>query len=120
MPCHLKKSNQQTFPCPVQGCHTQVRSSWDFTQHIEANILECIFNTQEKKTNWLYSLRQISIRQAPLHLHHLQMLFPFVSLTLISLVEDSLVKTSWDDYVIVADTVVCIGSFLFCIIADSI
>ena len=27
------------------------------------------------------------------------------------LVEDSLVKTLWDDYRIVVDTVVCIGSF---------
>ena len=36
MPHHLKKSNQQTFPCPVQGCCTQVRSSWGFTHHIEA------------------------------------------------------------------------------------
>ena len=35
------------------------------------------------------------------------------------LVEDSLVKTLWDDYGIVADTVVRIGSFLFCIIVDS-
>jgi hypothetical protein len=35
------------------------------------------------------------------------------------LVEDSLVKTLWDDYGIVADTVVCIGSILFCIIVDS-
>ena len=52
---------------------------------LKQNILEWIFNTQEKKTNRLYSLRQISIRQALLHLHHLQMLFPFVSPTLTSL-----------------------------------
>ena len=36
------------------------------------------------------------------------------------LVEDSLVKTLWDEYGIVADTVVHIGSFLFCIIIDTI
>jgi hypothetical protein len=28
---------QQTFPCPVQGCRTQVRSHWGFTQHVGAN-----------------------------------------------------------------------------------
>ena len=32
------------------------------------------------------------------------------------LVEDSLVKTLWDDYGIVADTVVHIRLFLFCVI----
>jgi hypothetical protein len=36
------------------------------------------------------------------------------------LVEDSLVKTLWDDYGIVADTVVRIRHFLFCMIVDSI
>jgi hypothetical protein len=41
MPRHSKKSilfpTQQTFPCPVQGCRTQVRSRWGFTQHVGAN-----------------------------------------------------------------------------------
>lgn len=36
-----KKSNlpptRQTFSCPVQGCRTQVRSRWGFTQHVTAN-----------------------------------------------------------------------------------
>ena len=34
-----KKSTptRQTLPCPVQGCHTQVRSCWGFTQHVGAN-----------------------------------------------------------------------------------
>jgi hypothetical protein len=36
------------------------------------------------------------------------------------LVEGSLVMTLWDDYGIVADTVVRIGYFLFCMIVDSI
>ena len=40
MPRHSKKSilfpTQQTFPCPVQGCRTQVRSRWGFTQHVGA------------------------------------------------------------------------------------
>ena len=37
MPCCPKKSTtQQTFPCPVQGCRTQVRSRWGFTQHVGA------------------------------------------------------------------------------------
>ena len=36
------------------------------------------------------------------------------------LVEDSLVKTLWDDYGIVADTVVRISYFLFCMIVNSI
>ena len=36
MPRHPKKSNQRTIPCPVQGCCTEVRSSWGFTQHIVA------------------------------------------------------------------------------------
>lgn len=38
MPRRPKKSKifpiQQTFPCPVQGCRTQVRSRWGFTQHV--------------------------------------------------------------------------------------
>ena len=40
MPRRPKKSlfpTQQTFPCPVQGCRTQVRSRWGFTQHVRAN-----------------------------------------------------------------------------------
>jgi hypothetical protein len=41
MPRYPKKSifvsTQQTFPCPVQGCRTQVRSHWGFTQHVQAN-----------------------------------------------------------------------------------
>lgn len=41
MPRYPKKSVlfsiQPTFPCPVQGCRTQVRSGWGFTQHIGAN-----------------------------------------------------------------------------------
>ena len=38
MPRSSKKiSTQQTFPCPVQGCRTQVRSRWGFTQHVGAN-----------------------------------------------------------------------------------
>jgi hypothetical protein len=36
------------------------------------------------------------------------------------LVEDSLVKTLWDDYGIVADTVVRIRYFLLCMIVNSI
>jgi hypothetical protein len=36
------------------------------------------------------------------------------------LVEDSLVKTLWDDYGIVADTVVCIRYFLFRMVVNSI
>ena len=36
------------------------------------------------------------------------------------LVEDSLVKTLWDDYGIVADTVVCIKYFLLCMIVYSL
>lgn len=40
MPRYPKKSlllpTQPTFPCPVQGCRTQVRSSWGFTQHVGA------------------------------------------------------------------------------------
>ena len=27
---------QKTLPCPVQGCRTQVRSRWGFTQHVQA------------------------------------------------------------------------------------
>lgn len=30
-------STQPTFACPVQGCRTQVRSRWGFTQHVGAN-----------------------------------------------------------------------------------
>jgi hypothetical protein len=41
MPRYPKKSKsfstQRTFPCPVQGCRTQIRSQWGFTQHIRAN-----------------------------------------------------------------------------------
>ena len=38
MPRHPKKiSTQLIFPCPVQGCRTQVRSCWGFTQHVRAN-----------------------------------------------------------------------------------
>ena len=40
MPRYPKKSKsfptQQTFPCPVQGCRTQVRSHWGFTKHVRA------------------------------------------------------------------------------------
>src|ERR1700735_926668 len=40
MPCRPKKSTsfpiKPTFPCPVQGCRTQIRSRWGFTQHIQA------------------------------------------------------------------------------------
>jgi hypothetical protein len=40
MPRRPKKSiispTQQTLPCPVQGCRTQVRSRWGFTQHVQA------------------------------------------------------------------------------------
>jgi hypothetical protein len=40
MPRYPKKSTllptQQTFPCPVQGCRTQVRSRRGFTQHVGA------------------------------------------------------------------------------------
>ena len=34
--CPKKSTTQQTFPCPVQGCRTQVRSRWGFTQHVGA------------------------------------------------------------------------------------
>ena len=44
MPRYPKKSTlfstqptQQTFPCPVEGCRTRVRSRWGFTQHLRAN-----------------------------------------------------------------------------------
>lgn len=41
MPRYPKKSTlfptQQTFPCPVAGCRTQVRSSWGFSQHVNAD-----------------------------------------------------------------------------------
>jgi hypothetical protein len=33
----LLSSTHRTFPCPVQGCRTQVRSRWGFTQHVRAN-----------------------------------------------------------------------------------
>jgi hypothetical protein len=38
MPHYPKKSfpTQQTFPCPVEGCRTQVGSHWGFTQHVGA------------------------------------------------------------------------------------
>jgi hypothetical protein len=38
MPRCPKKSlsTQQTFQCPVEGCRTQVRSRWGFTQHVSA------------------------------------------------------------------------------------
>ena len=42
MPRYPKKSllfsaqQTRTFPCPVEGCRTQVRSHWGFTQHVRA------------------------------------------------------------------------------------
>ena len=39
MPRNPKKSTsstQQTFPCPAQGCRTQVQSSWGFSQHVNS------------------------------------------------------------------------------------
>jgi hypothetical protein len=36
MPRCATSPTQQTFPCPVQGCRTQVRSRWGFTQHVRA------------------------------------------------------------------------------------
>lgn len=43
MPRNSKKSTidptqqTRTFSCPVQGCRTQIRSCWGFTQHVRVN-----------------------------------------------------------------------------------
>jgi len=78
MPRYPRKSlvfpTQQTFPCPVQGCRTQVRSHWGFkfTQHVGAKHPGMDLQMPVKaKFNFL--LQIVFTRPAPLH--RLQMPF---------------------------------------------